>query len=101
MLLHKDSELDSGKFLDVTTYLQTLIKSHKKVLVFSSFVSHLNLYEDWCQKEQIAYLTLTGKTDTKDREMIVNRFQEDDNVQLFFISLKAGGVGLNLTKPLM
>ncbi|MBQ4818511.1 SNF2-related protein [Aquimarina sp. MMG016] len=88
----------SGKFEDVTNYLETLVKANKKVLIFSSFVSHLSLYENWCRQNSISYVTLTGKTATSEREEIVNHFQEDDHINLFFISLKAGGVGLNLTK---
>ncbi len=88
----------SGKFEDVTNYLSTLVKSNKKVLIFSSFVSHLDLYQEWCSDNGIAYLTLTGETKNTDREKVVNEFQENDNVLVFFISLKAGGVGLNLTK---
>ena len=88
----------SGKFEDVTQYLKTLVRADKKVLVFSSFVSHLALYEQWCTDHQIKYVTLTGQTATQDRAQIVNSFQEDASISLFFISLKAGGVGLNLTK---
>lgn len=97
-LVTPETEHTSGKFEDVTQHLQTLIKARKKVLVFSSFVSHLALYEKWCREKEISFLSLSGKTDTKERETIVNRFQEDETIQLFFISLKAGGVGLNLTK---
>ncbi len=97
-LVTPETEHTSGKFEDVTQHLQTLIKARKKVLVFSSFVSHLALYEKWCREKRISFLSLSGKTDTKERETIVNRFQEDETIQLFFISLKAGGVGLNLTK---
>lgn len=88
----------SGKFQDVTHYLSTLVKAHKKVLVFSSFVSHLSLYQEWCATNNIPYLTLTGQTRSTDREAVVNEFQKNDDINLFFISLKAGGVGLNLTK---
>lgn len=88
----------SGKFQDVTHYLNTLVKANKKVLVFSSFVSHLDLYQEWCSAHNVSYLTLTGQTKSTDREAIVNEFQKNDDINLFFISLKAGGVGLNLTK---
>ncbi len=97
-LLDKTIEQESGKFHDVTNYLNTLVKSNQKVLIFSSFVSHLNIYEEWCTNQHISYVTLTGQTKTSDREKIVNEFQQNDDISLFFISLKAGGVGLNLTK---
>ncbi|WP_378182208.1 DEAD/DEAH box helicase [Aquimarina sp. SS2-1] len=92
------TEDSSGKFKDVSSYLETLAKSNKKVLVFSSFVSHLHLYQDWCKSQNISFVSLTGNTKSTDREKIVNEFQENDLISLFFISLKAGGVGLNLTK---
>lgn len=98
VLINKDSVENSGKFKEVTEYLQTLVLSNKKTLVFSSFVSHLKLYEQWCTEQGISYLTLTGNTASRDRASIVNQFQKDDSVSIFFISLKAGGVGLNLTK---
>jgi len=88
----------SGKFQDVTSYLDTLVKSRKKTLIFSSFVSHLDIYQQWCNQQKIPYLSLTGDTKSQNRENIVNEFQENQAIPLFFISLKAGGVGLNLTK---
>ncbi|MHA7056157.1 DEAD/DEAH box helicase [Aquimarina sp. M1] len=97
-LLNMTTQDPSGKFKDVSSYLDTLAKSNKKALVFSSFVSHLNIYEEWCTSQDISFLSLTGQTKNTDREKIVNEFQENDSISLFFISLKAGGVGLNLTK---
>ncbi|WP_109851556.1 DEAD/DEAH box helicase [Aquimarina sp. AU58] len=97
-LVDDNTKDQSGKFQDVTHYLSTLVKANKKVLVFSSFVSHLSLYQEWCTANNISYLTLTGQTKSTDREAIVNEFQQNDDINLFFISLKAGGVGLNLTK---
>ncbi|MFC5047162.1 DEAD/DEAH box helicase [Aquimarina hainanensis] len=97
-LISPETEEISGKFTDVTNYLMTLVKANKKVLVFSSFVSHLDIYTSWCSQNQISYCVLTGQTKSSDREQIVNTFQEDDHLSIFFISLKAGGVGLNLTK---
>ncbi len=97
-LVTSDAQQHSGKFEDVTHYLEILIKSKKKVLIFSSFVSHLTLYEEWCTTHNINFVTLTGQTKSKDREQVVKMFQEDDTIPLFFVSLKAGGVGLNLTK---
>ncbi|MBA9077186.1 DEAD/DEAH box helicase [Rufibacter quisquiliarum] len=69
---------------------------HHKILVFSQFVSMLQLIEQALQARGINYVTLTGQT--KDRQGAVARFQEQDNVRVFLISLKAGGTGLNLTR---
>jgi non-specific serine/threonine protein kinase len=97
-MIDAKSDLDSGKFNAVTDYLTTLIQSKQKTIVFSSFVSNLGFYKDWCITNKIKFCELTGATDQKDREIAVNRFQEQDDILVFFISLKAGGVGLNITK---
>ncbi len=97
-LLDDNYAFDAGKFLDVTHYLDTLIKSNQKILLFSSFVKHIALYTDWCKKNQIPFCLLTGETKSENREAQVNEFQTNPSVPLFFISLKAGSVGINLTQ---
>jgi len=91
-----DTTGTSGKFKDITAYIETLVLAGKKVLIFSSFVKHLELYTVWCRENQIRFCTITGETTPSNREKAVIEFQEDATL-LFFISLKAGGVGLNLT----
>lgn len=90
--------MESGKFTDVSAYIETLLQAKQKVLIFSSYTSHLKIYTDWCDKNNTPYSLLTGSTKIADRESEVANFQKDDNKLLFFISLKAGGTGLNLTK---
>ncbi|WP_100842175.1 DEAD/DEAH box helicase [Flavobacterium sp. 5] len=97
-MIDSKSELDSGKYLAVTNYLETLVQSQQKTIIFSSFVSNLNFYKKWCQENKIDYCELTGETSLTDREYQVSRFQNQEKPLLFFISLKAGGVGLNITK---
>ncbi len=89
--------IESGKFDYVLETMETLVKSGNKILVFSSFVSHLKLYEDELKLRNIKYVMLTGSDQIKDRELAVNRFQTDEKCPVFMISLKAGGTGLNLT----
>ena len=72
------------------------LKSTHKILIFSQFVGMLELIKSRTEQENIGYAYLNGKT--KNREEQVTKFQEDDDVRLFLISLKAGGTGLNLTK---
>ena len=96
-ILDKNSKFESGKFLTITNYIQTLLQSRQKILVFSSFVSHLTLYENWCKDNKISFSKLTGETKIKDREQQIKQFQENQDIKIFFISLKSGGVGLNLT----
>lgn len=67
-----------------------------KILVFSQFVSMLNLIKKELEKRNISFAYLTGST--RNREEVVDSFQNDKNVRVFLISLKAGGVGLNLTE---
>ncbi len=70
--------------------------SDHKILVFSQFVSMLELIKKELEDRGIAFEYLTGQT--KDRASRVNEFQNNDRVRVFLISLKAGGVGLNLTE---
>ncbi|OXB07134.1 serine/threonine protein kinase [Flavobacterium plurextorum] len=97
-MVDKDSEIDSGKYIAVTNYLETLVKGKQKAIIFSSFVTNLSFYTDWCKENKIEYCEITGETPAHKREQQVKLFQEKENPLLFFISLKAGGVGLNITK---
>ncbi|MDP3638219.1 MAG: DEAD/DEAH box helicase, partial [Azonexus sp.] len=74
--------------------LPELVEEGRKILLFSQFTSMLALIEQELDKLGLPYVTLTG--DTTDRESPVRRFQEGE-IPIFLISLKAGGVGLNLT----
>jgi non-specific serine/threonine protein kinase len=87
----------SGKFVDVIEYIKTLLKAGQKILVFSSFVKHLELYTNWCDENKHKYSLLTGSVSAENKEKAIADFQNNEQNQLFFISLKAGGVGLNLT----
>ncbi|MNK60972.1 hypothetical protein D3C87_801230 [compost metagenome] len=97
-MVDQESEIDSGKFIAVTNYLENLVKAKQKVIIFSSFVTNLNFYTDWCKENKIEFCEITGETPADKREQQVKMFQEKENPLLFFISLKAGGVGLNITK---
>jgi len=88
-------ESDSGKFDEVMHDIEELISENHKVLIFSSFVTHLKLFQSEFEKNGWGYSLLTGQT--HDREGVIAEFQNDKNRKLFLISLKAGGVGLNLT----
>jgi len=75
--------------------LPELVEEGRRILVFSQFTSMLALIEDELKALKLPFVTLTGET--KDRESVVQQFQ-DGKVPVFLISLKAGGVGLNLTR---
>ncbi|KLT68603.1 DEAD/DEAH box helicase [Flavobacterium sp. ABG] len=97
-MIDQESEIDSGKYIAVTNYLENLVKGKQKTIIFSSFVTNLNFYTSWCKENKIAFCEITGETPAQKREQQVNLFQEKETPLLFFISLKAGGVGLNITK---
>ena len=86
---------ESAKLNVLMEQIRSLKKEHK-ILVFSQFVGMLDLVKVALEKEEIAYSYLTGKT--KNRQEQVDLFQEEEEVRVFLISLKAGGTGLNLTK---
>lgn len=86
----------SGKIEQVTEAYETLMSEGHKVLIFSSFVTHLKLLAEAFDNRSWRYAMLTGSTADRDSE--IDRFAHEKDVSAFFISLKAGGVGLNLTE---
>jgi SNF2 family DNA or RNA helicase len=85
---------ERAKLDQLMDMLPELVDEGRKVLVFSQFTSMLALIEEELAKARIGYTLLTGST--TDRESVIKGFQEGD-IPVFLISLKAGGVGLNLT----
>lgn len=83
----------SAKLEHLMTLLPELLSSGRRILIFSQFVSMLRLIEERLHYRQIDYALLTGSTRQRDAE--IARFQSGE-VPVFLISLKAGGVGLNL-----
>ncbi|MCA9062216.1 MAG: DEAD/DEAH box helicase, partial [Planctomycetaceae bacterium] len=95
-LLSRGDEREPYAKLDVLIpHLQELIAEGHKALVFSQFTSMLSIVREHLDRANVDYEYLDGKV--RDRKRRVNRFQEDDNCRVFLISLKAGGLGLNLT----
>lgn len=86
---------DSGKFELLLDTLQTLRAEGHKALVFSQFVQMLSLVRIALEERKIPYVYLDGQT--HDRQGQVDRFQNEAALSFFLISLKAGGLGLNLT----
>lgn len=71
--------------------------SNHKALVFSQFLGMLGLIREKLDEMGVKYAYFDGSTSAINREVAIKRFQEDESVRVFLISLKAGGVGLNLT----
>jgi superfamily II DNA or RNA helicase len=88
-------EQASAKLELLDELLREAIDGGHRVLIFSQFVSMLQLQKAALEAADIPYCYLDGQT--KDRMKVVDRFQDDAGVPVFLISLKAGGVGLNLT----
>ena len=86
----------SVKIKELLRHIQEKTGNHK-MLVFSQFVGMLSLIRKELDKNDISYAYLDGQTTQKNREAEVNKFQDDDGIRVFLISLKAGGTGLNLT----
>ncbi len=94
-LVDKSMQDDGGKFEALKLMLDEIISEGHKVLVFSQFVQMLGIIRNYLEEEAIEFTYLDGST--KDREAAVKEFQENEDIRIFLISLKAGGVGLNLT----
>ncbi len=86
---------DSGKFDHLKEMLEEIVSEGHRVLLFSQFVQMLDIVKEWMNERGIKHEYLTGST--KDRKEVVNRFNNDESIPVFLISLKAGGTGLNLT----
>ena len=89
------SDTASGKTDTLFELLEPLLAQGHKVLVFSQFVQMLKLLEAECGLRQIPIHVLTGMT--KERQEVVQAFQNDPNPCVFLLSLRAAGTGLNLT----
>jgi SNF2 family DNA or RNA helicase len=87
---------DSGKFEDITHMLASALAEDHKVLVFSQYVKHLELVRQYLKVQKIDFAYLDGSSN--DRKEQVERFNKDPKLKLFLISIKAGGLGLNLTE---
>ena len=95
-MIDESYDSDSGKFENVIHTLDNVLKGGHKVLIFSQFVKHLSIFKRYFEQEKIAFAYLDGST--KNRGEIVSEFQENPALKVFLISIKAGGVGLNLTQ---
>jgi len=85
----------SCKLDSLDLLLEEILQEDHKVLIFTQFTSVLELLEQRLHKSLTPYVKLTGAT--RDRAKPVKAFQEDPNIKVFLLSLKAGGVGINLT----
>ncbi len=97
-LLDPRRSRDSSAKLDlILPQLAEIVEEGNKALVFSQFTSLLAIVRDRLDAESVPYAYLDGSTGARQRQEQVARFQEQADCRLFLVSLKAGGLGLNLT----
>jgi SNF2 family DNA or RNA helicase len=95
-MVDQEYQGDSGKLEDIVFMIHNALGKDHNILIFSQFVKHLKLVSQHLDEEKIPYAYLDGSV--KDRQKEVDKFQKSQEVNIFLISLKAGGLGLNLTK---
>lgn len=88
---------ESSKLTQCAEIIADAAKGGHKILLFSGYTSMFPIIEKELRKGQISYLKLTGQTKVSERIELVDKFNEDKDIKVFLISLKAGGTGLNLT----
>ena len=87
---------DSGKLEDVSHMVENALLEGHKLLIFSQFVKHLEIVREMLNNREVPYAYLDGSS--TDRKEQVERFNKDPDLKIFLISIKAGGLGLNLTE---
>ena len=87
----------SSKLDQCIEIIQDAITGGHKILLFSGYTSMFEIIEKELKKRNIVYFKLTGSTKVDDRIKLVDEFNENPEIKVFLISLKAGGTGLNLT----
>ena len=95
-LVNEKVSISSSKLELFGETLEELLENNHQSLVFSQFVKHLKIVEEYLKEKKIAYQYLDGQTPAKVRQERIEKFQSGEG-DVFLISLKAGGTGLNLT----
>jgi superfamily II DNA or RNA helicase len=95
-LVLPESPIEGSKLMQTLETIEELKRGTHRALVFSQFVDHLTLVREALDQRQIPYQYLDGSTPQKSRKKAVDAFQSGEG-DVFLISLKAGGTGLNLT----
>ncbi|KAM9579314.1 SWI/SNF-related matrix-associated actin-dependent regulator of chromatin subfamily A containing DEAD/H box 1 isoform 2-T2 [Guaruba guarouba] len=95
--LNTDLILDSGKFKALDHILSDLKEKGDRVVLFSQFTMILDILEVFLKQKQHRYLRLDGKTQISDRIHLIDEFNNNNDIFVFLLSTKAGGLGINLT----
>ncbi|EOR03739.1 hypothetical protein E3P92_03929 [Wallemia ichthyophaga] len=89
--------MDSGKITALMKILKESRERGDRVLVFSQFTMMLEILKKVLDQHTIRYLMFTGQTQVEERQILVDEFFENTDIQVFLLSTKAGGLGINLT----
>lgn len=92
---NKNPNIFSNKKIAVIENAIEAVENNHKVLIFANYLTSINSICNELESRGIKYLSMTG--DTKDRHVLVDKFQSDPSYKVFVMTLKTGGVGLNLT----
>lgn len=95
-LKSEDGTIISSKIENLFEMLEDIVLNGHKVLIFANFLGSLDLISTKANEKGYEHLLMTGST--SNRQEMVNKFQNDKNIKLFLMTLKVGGVGLNLTQ---
>ena len=95
-LFLQDYTGESSKLTQCIEVMKDAVQAGHKILLFSGYTSMFEIIEKELKKEGIEYFKLTGQTKVGDRIRLVDEFNQNENIKVFLISLKAGGTGLNL-----
>ncbi len=94
--LKSDNAITSSKIENLFEMLEDIILNNHKVLIFANFLGSLDLISEKANELGYEHLLMTGST--RNRQELVDKFQNDKKIKLFLLTLKVGGVGLNLTE---
>ncbi|KAJ3180611.1 putative DNA helicase ino80 [Gaertneriomyces sp. JEL0708] len=88
---------DSGKMVVLDNLLPQLKANHHRVLIFFQMTSMMDIFEQYLSRRQHSYLRLDGSTSIFERRDLVQEWQTRDDLFVFLLSTRAGGLGINLT----
>jgi len=97
-LLDQKYDVESSKIDAIMDIIDTTSGRGEKTLIFSSFVTTFNIIGNLLTNKNIKFVKLIGEMNREDRDKAINEFSYDDEIRIFLISLKAGGLGLNLVE---
>ncbi|KAI8050171.1 SNF2 family N-terminal domain-containing protein [Gilbertella persicaria] len=95
--LSNEEWMNAGKIDQLKVLLPRFRKQGNKVLIFSQFTRMLDILELVMETMNVSYLRLDGETKVMERQNLIDEFNENEDIQVFLLSTKAGGFGINLT----